>query len=138
MSAQKSKRTNLTVKEKKEIIDAAKRKPNQSKLAREISKKWGVEVKKGILSKKDEIEAAIKSGVQSKPMKLMQTHDPKLDEGTCKGTESTCQRRSDQGEGDETGQLMHIPDFMTSNGWLDNLRNAKASRSRRCRTKLER
>ena len=45
---------------------------NQSKLAREMSKKFGFEVKrttvKGILSKKDEIKAAIKAGVPSKRM----------------------------------------------------------------------
>ena len=57
MSSQKRKRTDFTLKEKKEIIffpstksqfacafemqnDAAKKEPNQSKLAREMSKKW--------------------------------------------------------------------------------------------------
>ena len=34
------------LKEKKEIIDAAKKEPNQSKLAWEMSKKWGIEVKR--------------------------------------------------------------------------------------------
>ena len=66
----------------KEIINATK-KSNQSKLAKEIGKKWGIEVKrttmKGILSK-DEIKAAINAGVSSKCTKLMQAHDPKLDE----------------------------------------------------------
>ena len=46
MSSQKRKRTEFTLKEKKEIIDAAKKEPNQSKLAREMSKKWGIEVKR--------------------------------------------------------------------------------------------
>ena len=64
----------FTLKEKKEIIDAAKKEPNQSKLAREMSKKWGIEVKrttvKGILSKKEAIEAAIRAGIPSKRKKL--------------------------------------------------------------------
>jgi len=83
MSAQKRKQTDFTLQEK-EIIDAAK-KSNQSKLVREISKKWGIKVKrtivKGILSTKDAIEAAIKAGVPSKRMKLTQAHNPRLDEG---------------------------------------------------------
>ena len=45
MSAQKRKRTEFTLKEK-EIIDAAKKEPNQCKLAKEMSKKWSVEVKR--------------------------------------------------------------------------------------------
>ena len=69
------------LKEKK-IIDAAKKEPNQSKLAREMSKKWGIKVKqttvKGILSKKDAIEDTIKAGIPSKCMKLR--------------TESACQQ----------------------------------------------
>ncbi|CAI9731735.1 Hypothetical predicted protein [Octopus vulgaris] len=84
MSAQKRKRAEFTPKEKK-IIDAAKNEPNQSKLAREMSKKWGIEVKrttvKGILNKKDAIEAAINVGIPSKRMKLTQSHNPKLDDG---------------------------------------------------------
>ena len=70
MSSQKRKRTDFTLKEKKEIIAAAKKEPNQSKLAREMSKKWCIEVKrttvKGILSKKDAIEAAIRAVIPSK------------------------------------------------------------------------
>ena len=61
-----------------EIIDAARKEPNQCKLAKEMNKKWGVEVKrttvKGILSKKDAIEAPIKAGVSSKSKKLTQAH----------------------------------------------------------------
>ena len=85
MSTQKRTRINFTLKEKKEIIEAAKKEPNQSKLAREMSKKMGVEVKrttvKGILNKKDAIEAAIKAGAPSKRMKLTQAHNPNLDKG---------------------------------------------------------
>ena len=38
MSSQKRKQTDFMLKEKKEIIDAAKKEPNQSKLAREIAR----------------------------------------------------------------------------------------------------
>ena len=73
------------LKEKKESIDAAKKEPNQRKLAKAMSKKWGVKVKrttvKGILSTKDAIEAPIKAGVSSKSKKLTQAHAPKLDDG---------------------------------------------------------
>ena len=84
VSTQKRKPTGSTLKEKKEMIDAAKKEPNQSKLAREIRKKWGIEVKrttiKGILSKKDAIEAAIKAGIPSKRMKLKPAQNSKLDD----------------------------------------------------------
>ena len=73
------------MKEKKEIIDDAKKEPNQSKLAREMSKKWGIEVKgttvKEILSKKDTIEAAIRAGIPSKRKKLKPAKYSELDEG---------------------------------------------------------
>ena len=103
MSSLKRKRTNLTLTEKKEIIHAAKKEPNQSKLAREMSKKWGIEVKKttvkGILSKKDAIEAAIKAGIPSKPLKLKPGHNIQTSTTGCsygwsnKRTESACRRR---------------------------------------------
>ena len=71
MPSRKRKRTDFTL---KEIIDAAKKEPNQSKLAREMSKKWGTEVKKtkvkGILGKRDVIEVAIKAGIPSERKKL--------------------------------------------------------------------
>ena len=70
MSSKKHKQTDFMLKGKK-IIDAAKE-PNQSKLAREMSKKWGIEVKrttvKGILSMKDAIEVAIRAGGNSPQM----------------------------------------------------------------------
>ena len=85
MSSQKRKRTDFTLKEKKENIDAAKKEPNQFKLAREMSKKWGIEVKrttvKGILSKKDAIEAAIRAGIPSKRKKLKSIKHSVLDKG---------------------------------------------------------
>ena len=86
MSTKKRKRTDFTLKKKKkEIIDAAKKELNQSKLGREMSKKWGIEVKrttvKGILSTKDAIEAAIKAGIPSKRMKLKPAQHLKLDDG---------------------------------------------------------
>ena len=132
MSAQKRKRTDFTLKEKLEIIDAAKKEPNQSKLAGEISKKWGVEVKrttvKGILSKKDAIEAAIKAGVSSKRMKLTQPHDPKLDEGVlmwlkqARGQNLPVSGDLIKEKAMKLTELMHIPDFMTSDGWLDSFK----------------
>ena len=56
MPFQKPKRTEFTLKKKKETIDAVKKnEPNQSKLTRVTSRKWGINVKrttvKGILSK---------------------------------------------------------------------------------------
>lgn len=132
MSAQKRKRTNFTLKEKIEIVNAAKKEPNQSKLAREISKKWGVEVKrttvKSILSKKNAIEAAIKVGVPSKSMKLRPAHDPKLDAGVLMWLKQA-RGQSLPVSGDlikekamKLAELMHIPNFMASNGWLDNFK----------------
>ena len=131
MSAQKRKRTDFTLKEKLEIIDAAKKEPNQSKLVREISKKWGVEVKrttvKGILSK-DAIEAAIKAGVPSKRMKLTQPHDPKLDEGVlmwlkqARGQNLPVSGDLIKEKAMKLAELMHIPDFMASDGWLDSFK----------------
>ncbi|XP_071446162.1 tigger transposable element-derived protein 4-like [Hetaerina americana] len=132
ISAQKRKRTDFPLKEKKDIIDAAKEEPNQSKLARQIRNKWSVEVRrttvKGILSKKGAIEAAIKAGDPSKSMKLTQAHDPKLDEGVLTWLK--------QGRGQnlpvsgdlinekvmKLAELMHIPDLMASDGWLGNFK----------------
>jgi hypothetical protein len=88
MSAQKRKRTDLTLDQKKEIIDAAKRKSKQSELARRFTNQWGFEVKRttviGILAMKDSIEAAILAGVPSKRKKLTSAHDPRLDEAVLK------------------------------------------------------
>ena len=104
MSAQKRKRNNFTLKGKKEIIDTAKREPNQFKSARDISKKWGFEVNrttvKDIFSKKDAIEAAIKASVSSKRIKLTQAHNPKFDEGVLIWPKQAREQR--EGEGDET------------------------------------
>ena len=85
MSSQNRKQADFTIKEK-EIIDATKKEPSQSKLAREMSKKWGIKVKKttvkGILNKKDAIEAAIKAGILSKRKKLKPSqHVLKLGDG---------------------------------------------------------
>ncbi|XP_071439685.1 tigger transposable element-derived protein 4-like [Hetaerina americana] len=113
---------------KKEIIDATKKEPNQSKLAREISKKWGVKVKrttvKGILSKKGDIEA----GVPSKCMKLTQAHDPKLDEGVlirqkqARGQNLPVSGDLIKEKAMKLAELMNIPDFMARDGWLDNFK----------------
>ena len=83
ISSQKRKRTDFTLKEKKEIIDAVTKEQNQSKLAREMNKTWGIKVKrtrvKRILSKKGSIEAAIKAGIPSQRKKLKPGQHSKLD-----------------------------------------------------------
>ena len=132
MSIQKHKRTDFTLKQKKKIIDAAKKEPNQSKLAREMSKKWGIEVNrttvKGIISKKDAIEVAIKAGVPSKRMKLKPSHHSKLDDGVlmwlkqARGQNLPVCGDLIKEKALKLAELMHIPNFMVSNGWLDNLK----------------
>lgn len=88
MAEQKRKRTELTLEQKKKIIDAAKTEPNQTELARRFTKEWGFEIKRttviGILGMKESIEAAIEAGIPSKRKKLTQAHDPKLDEAVLK------------------------------------------------------
>ena len=132
MSSQKRKRTDFTSKEKKEIIDAAKKEPNQSKLAREMSKNWGIEVKrttvKGILSKKDAIEAAIRAGIPSKRKKLKPAKLSELDEGVLIWLKQAREQNLPV-VGDlikkkalKLAELMHIPDFIASDGWLDNFK----------------
>ena len=46
MSSQKRKRIDFSLKQKLEIIDVSKNEPNQTKLAHEMSKKWGIYVKR--------------------------------------------------------------------------------------------
>ena len=132
MSSQKRKRTDFTLKEKKEIIDAAKKEPNQSKLARKMSKKWGIEVKrttvKGILSKKDAIEAAIRAGIPSKRKKLKPAKHSELDKGVLIWLKQAREQNLPV-VGDlikekalKLVELMHIPDFIASDGWLDNFK----------------
>ena len=130
MLSQKRKRTDFTLKEK-EIIDAAKE-PNQSKLAREMSKKWGIEVKKTtvkeIFSKKDAIEAAIRAEIPSKRKKLKPAKHSELDEEVLKWLKQA--REQNLPVGDDLikkkalklAELMHIPNFIASEGWLDNFK----------------
>ena len=131
MSSQKRKRTDFKLKEK-EIIDVAKKEPNRSKLAREISKKWGIEVKrttrKEILSKKDAIEAAIRAGIPSKRKKLKPAKHSELDEGVLIWLKQAREQNLPVG-GDLTkekalklAELIHIPDFIASEGWLYNFK----------------
>ncbi|KII70203.1 Tigger transposable element-derived protein 6 [Thelohanellus kitauei] len=119
----------LCVEEEKKIVDAEKKEPNQSKFAREISKKWRVEVKritgKGIFNKKGAMEAAIKYTVPPKRMKLMQAHDPKLDERVLMCLKQV-RGQNMHVSGDlikksamTLAELMQISDFMASNGWLE-------------------
>ena len=116
------------MKEKK-IIDAAKNEPNHSKLAREMSKKWGKEVKrttvKGILSKKDAIKTAIRAGIPSKRKKLRMAKYSELNEGVLIWLKQAREQNLPVG-GDlikekalKLAELMHIPDFSASKGWLD-------------------
>ena len=132
MPTQKRKRTDFTLKEKKEIIDAAKKKPNQSKLAREMSKKWGIEVKrttvKEILSKKDAIEAAIKAGIPSKRTKLNLAQHLKLNDRVLIWLKQAREQNLPvagnliKEKALKLAELMHIPDFIASDGWLDNFK----------------
>ena len=132
MSSQKRKRTDFTVKEKKEIIDATKKEPNQFKLAREMSKKWGIEVKrttvKGIFSKKDANEVAIRAGILTKRKKLKPAKHSELDERVLIWLKQAREQKLPVG-GDlikekalKLAELMHIPDFIASEGWLDNFK----------------
>ena len=132
MSFQKRKRTDVTLKEKKEIIDAANKEPNQSKLAREMSKKWGIKVKrttvKGILSKKDAIEAAIKAGIPYKRKKLKPAQHSKLDDAVLIWLKQARVQNLPFGgnlikeKALKLAEFMHIPDFIASDGWLDNFK----------------
>ena len=132
MSSQKHKRIDFTLKEKKEIIDAANNEPNQSKLARELSKKWGIEVKrttvKEILSKKDAIEATIRAGIPSKRKKLKPAKHSELDEGVLVWLKQAREQNLPVGghlikeKALKLAELMHIPDFIASEGWLDNFK----------------
>ena len=98
----------------------------------EISKKRGIKVKRtsvdGNLCKKNAIEAAIKAGIPSKCMKLIQAHDPKLDEVELiwlkQAKEQNLPVSSDliKEMAMKLAGLMHISEFMTSNGWLDNFK----------------
>ena len=84
---------------------------------------------KGILSKTDAIEAAIKAGVPSKRMRLMQAHDPKLDEGVlmwlkqARGQNLPVSGDLIKEKAMKLAKLMHIPDFMASDGWREMLRS---------------
>ena len=92
----------------------------------------GIEVNrttvKGIISKKDAIEAAIKAGVPSKRMKLKPSHYSKLDDGVLMWLKQARGHNLPVG-GDlikekalKLAELIHVPNFMASNGWLDNLK----------------
>ena len=97
-----------------------------------MSKKWGIEVNrttvKGIISKKDAIEAAIEAGVPSKRMKLKPSHHSKLDDGVlmwlkqARGQNLPVSGDLIKEKALKLAELMHIPNFMASNGWLDNLK----------------
>ena len=105
---------------------------NQSKLPREMSKKGGVDVKrttvKGILSKKDAIEAAIKAEIPSKRMKLKPAQHSKLDDEVliwlkqARGQNLPISANLIKEKALKLAELMHIPDFIASDGWLDNFK----------------
>ena len=83
---------------------------------------------KGVLNKKDETEAAIKAGVSSKRMKLMQAHYPKLDEGVLVWLKQAREQNLPVSgylimeNAMKIAELMHIPDFMASDGRLENFK----------------
>lgn len=76
---------------------------------------------KGILSKKDKIETAIKAGVPSKSMKLTQAHDPKLDEGMLVWLKQEKNSFSEliKEKAMKLAELMHTPDFLACDGRLE-------------------
>ena len=97
-----------------------------------MSKKWGVDVKritvKGILSKKDAIEAAIKAEISSKRMKLKPAQHSKLDDEVliwlkqARGQNLPISANLIKEKALKLAELMHIPDFIASDGWLDNFK----------------
>ena len=105
---------------------------NQSRLSREMSKKWDIDVKrttvKGILSKKDAIEAAIKAGIPSKRIKLKPAQHSKLDDEVliwlkqARGQNLPVSGNLIKEKALKLAELMHIPDFIASDGWLDNFK----------------
>ena len=122
------KRTEFTLKKKKETIDAAKNEPNQCKLAvaRAMSEKWEIDVKrttvKGILSKKNEIKAAIESGVPSKRKKLKLAQNLNIDDGMLVWLKQKRQQNLPV-SGDlirenalKLAELLHIRNFTASDG----------------------
>ncbi|KAF2368586.1 HTH CenpB-type DNA-binding domain [Trinorchestia longiramus] len=76
----------------------------------------------------DAIETAIKAGVSSKRMKLTQSHDPKLDEGVLMWLKQARGQNLPVGsdlikeKAMKLVELVHIPDFMASDSWLDNFK----------------
>lgn len=129
MSTQKRKRTDFTLKQKKDIIDAAIKEPNQSELARMFTKKWGFEVKRtaviSILNSKKLIEEALDSGIPLKRKKLMIGQHSGLDEAVLVWLKQARSQNLPIG-GDllrekavKLAELLHIENFKGSVGWLD-------------------
>ena len=124
MSSQKRNQTEFTLKPKKEIIDAAINEPNQSKLARIMSQKRGIDVKrttmKGILSKRDVIEAAMEEGVSAKRKKLKVPINLEFDEGVLIWLkQAICENRPVSGDlinekALKLAELLHTQNFTTS------------------------
>ena len=94
-----------------------------------MSKKWGIEVKrttvKGILSKK---KAAIRAGIPSKCKKLKPAKHSELNEELLiwlkQAREQNLPVHDDliKDKALKLAKLMHIPDFIASESWLDNFK----------------
>jgi hypothetical protein len=129
MSSEKRKRIDFSLKQKLEIIDASKNEPNQTKLAKEMSKKWGIDVKrttvKSILSKRKEIEAAVDGGIPTKRKKLTSAQNLKVDEGVLMWLKQARQQNLPVGgdllkeKAKNLAELLGVSNFSASEGWLD-------------------
>ena len=90
-----------------------------------MSKKWSIAVKrtivKGIFSKKDTVEVV---GIPSQCMKLKLVYHSKLDDEVLIWLKQARGQNLPVG-GDlikQKAELLHISNFMASNGWLDNFK----------------
>ena len=107
--------------------------PNQSKLTRLMSKKLGIEVKrttiKGILTQKNAIELAITAGAPPKCMSLKRPQSPKLDKAVllwlkqARGQKLPVSGDLIKEKAIKLSELLKIPDFTASKGWLDRFKN---------------
>ena len=99
---------------------------------------------KGILSKKDAIKAAIKAEIPYKRKKLKPAQHSKLDDGVLIWLKQARVQNLPVGsnlikeKALKLAELMHIPDFIASDGWLDNFKKRHGITFKTERAKLER
>jgi folylpolyglutamate synthase/dihydropteroate synthase len=129
MSTQKRTRTEFTLKEKKEIIDAAKNEPNISKLSRGMTIQLGRDVKRttvrGIIKNKLKIEAALKAGMPRSRINVKLGFNSKLDEGVimwlkqARGSNLPVSGDLMKEKALKLANLMKIPEFKAiDDGWI--------------------